>query len=120
MSLSPSGSLTFCLHFLFFSFISDSLVRIRLYIQHCMQLLGSVPQQAFQVTDKAVDIAFPRCLVDDILVIVVTQATAQLLIIHLRLVFSFAPPSSNLIWVRKLELPAVACPADEGLARLVG
>lgn len=28
--------------------------------------------------------------------------------------------TSHLIWVRKLELPAVACPADEGLARLVG
>lgn len=26
----------------------------------------------------------------------------------------------HLIWVRELELPAVACPADEGLARLVG
>lgn len=28
--------------------------------------------------------------------------------------------ASHLIWVRKLELPAIACPADEGLARLVG
>lgn len=28
--------------------------------------------------------------------------------------------TSHLIWVGKLELPAVACPADEGLARLVG
>lgn len=28
--------------------------------------------------------------------------------------------TSHLIWVRELEFPAVACPADEGLARLVG
>lgn len=28
--------------------------------------------------------------------------------------------TSHLIWVRELEFPAVACPADEGLAGLVG
>lgn len=28
--------------------------------------------------------------------------------------------TSHLIGVRELEFPAVACPADEGLARLVG
>lgn len=28
--------------------------------------------------------------------------------------------ASHLIWVRELKLPAVACPADEGLAGLVG
>lgn len=143
---------------------------------------------------------------DDVLVVVVAQAAAQLLVVHLGLVFPLAPPPSHLqthtrgrdalvrrcraaecflkqsknfshrrallqthtqpsrpslrqacalfvlskklrdvlfiwpsaqdlparvavtggvaaphlIWVGELEFPAVACPADEGLARLVG
>lgn len=89
-----------CPHFLHFFFVPLpsllSLVRIRLYVQHGVELLGSVAQQAFQVTDKAVDVALPRRLVDDVLVVVVTKATAQFLIIHLGLVFSLPPPPGNL------------------------
>lgn len=61
-----------------------------------MELLGRVPQQALQVTHKTVHVAFTRCLVDDVFVIIVAKATAQFLIIHLRLVFPFSPSPGHL------------------------
>ena len=56
---------------------------------------------------------------NDVLVVVVTQTSRQLLIVHLGLVFADAPSSCHLIRVRELELPAVTCPRDEVLTRLV-
>ena len=61
-----------------------------------MQLFGGVAQQAFQVTDEAVDVALARGLVDDVLVIVIAQAAAQLLVVHLGLVFPLAPSPRHL------------------------
>lgn len=61
-----------------------------------MELLRRVAQQALQVTDEAVDVALPGRLVDDVLVIVVAQATAQLLVVHLGLVFPLAPSPGHL------------------------
>lgn len=37
-----------------------------------------------------------------------------------RVAVSGGVATPHLIWVGQLEFPAVACPADEGLARLVG
>ena len=48
------------------------------------------------VTDEAVDVALPRRLVDDVLMVVVAQAAAQLLIVHLGLVLTLAPSLSHL------------------------
>lgn len=61
-----------------------------------MELLGCVAQQALQVADEAVDVAFPSRLVDDVLVVVVAQATAQLLVVHLGFVFPLAPSPGHL------------------------
>ena len=61
-----------------------------------MQLLWCVAQQALQVADEAVDVALAGRLVDDVLVVIVTQTTAQLLIVHLGLVFPLAPPPGHL------------------------
>lgn len=61
-----------------------------------MQLLRCVPQQVLQVAHKAINVALPRGLVDDVLVVIVTQTTAQLLIVHLGLVFPLAPPPGHL------------------------
>lgn len=41
-------------------------------VQHGMQLLGLISEKVLQVADKAINIAFPSCLTDDILVIVVS------------------------------------------------
>ena len=60
------------------------------------EVLWLVTQQGLQVTDEPVDVALARCLVDDVFVVVVTEASRQLLIVHLRLVLPRAPTSSNL------------------------
>lgn len=56
---------------------------------------------------------------DDVLVVVVAQAAAELLVVHLGLVLALAPATRDLVRVRELELPAIAGPADDVLARLV-
>lgn len=61
-----------------------------------MQLFGSVSQQAFQVTHKAVDVALAGRLVDDVFVVVVAQTATQLLVVHLGLVFPLAPSACHL------------------------
>ena len=86
---------------------------------HIVQLIGRITKKAFQITDEPVDVSPPICLVDDILVVVVPQAPGQLLVVHLGLVLAQAPPPRHLVRVAQLELPAVAGPRDELLARLV-
>ena len=49
---------------------------------------------------------------NNVLVVVVTQASTQLLVVHLGLVLARTPQSRHLIGVRQLELPTVATPAD--------
>lgn len=61
-----------------------------------MELFGRVAQKILQVADEAVDVSLARGLVDDVLVVVVSQATAQLLVIHLGFVLPAAPASSHL------------------------
>ena len=84
-------------------------------LSHIMQLVRGVSEKAFKITDKSVDVSLPVRLVDDVLVVVVPQAPGQLLVVHLGLVLPHAPPPGHLIWVRKLELPPVPRPGDEGV-----
>ena len=51
--------------------------------------------------------------------IFVPEASRELLVVHLGLVLPHAPAPGHLVGVRHLELPAVASPPDEVLARLV-
>jgi hypothetical protein len=77
------------------------------------------PQQVLEIANKTVDIALAGSLVDDVFVIVVAQATAQLLVVHFWFVLAHAPPAGHLVRVGQLELPAVARPRNEVLARFV-
>lgn len=56
---------------------------------------------------------------DDIFVVVVSQTTTQLLIIHLGFVLANSPSTRHLVRVGEFELPAVASPRYETLARFV-
>lgn len=59
-------------------------------------LLRRLSQHALHVADKAVDVALARRLVDDVLVVVVAQASAQLLVVHLGFVLALAPALGHL------------------------
>lgn len=59
--------------------------------------LCCLSQHALHVTDKAVHVALACRLVDDILVVVVAQAAAQLLVIHLGFVLALTPALGHLL-----------------------
>jgi len=52
-------------------------------------------------------------------VIFLPQASGELLVVHLWLVFSDPPPPGDLVGVRHFELPAVAGPGNKMLATFV-
>lgn len=80
-----------------------SVLGVRLDSQHAVQLLHRVSQQILQVADEAVDVTLARRLVDDVLVVVVAQASAQLLVVHLRLVLPLSPATGHLRITAVLE-----------------
>ena len=63
---------------------------------YAKKLVRSVAEHSLQVAHEAVDVALPRRLVNDVLIVVVAKASRQLFIVHLRLVLANPPPSSNL------------------------
>ena len=89
-------------------------------LQLALELCEGHPQHGFQVTHEAVDIAFPRDLVDDVLVVVVAETATQLLVVHLGLVLARAPSPGHLLGVDELELPLPAGPGDAVLTLAVG
>lgn len=65
-------------------------------VQHGVQLPRLVSQQALQVADEAVNVAFAGCLPNDVLVVVIAKTTTEFLIVHLGFVFPPAPQQSHL------------------------
>ncbi len=101
-----------------------------------VDLLCAHAEEAGEITDESIHIAFPGCLVNDVLVVVVAQATRQLLVVHLklggderedsaglskltdlRLVLSSTPLSRHLVWIDQFELPTIAGPTDARFRR---
>jgi hypothetical protein len=65
------------------------------------------------------DISLSSRFVDNFLVIIVSETTTELLVVHLGLVLADSASSSNFIRVRQLELPTVSRPRNKTLACLV-
>ena len=72
------------------------LLHQRLEVDHGMEFLWGVAKEGLEVADEPVDVALAGRLVDDVLVVVVAQAAAKLLVVHLGFVFPHAPSSSHL------------------------
>lgn len=83
-----------------------------LSLQLVLELTEGHPKHGLQVTHKSVHVAFAWHFMNDVLVIVVPKASAQLLIIHLWLVFAGTPPTGHLFWINKLELPLSTSPSN--------
>ena len=60
------------------------------------EVVRFVSKETLEVTDESVDVSLARCLVDDVLVIIVSETSRQLLVVHLWLVLSQTPASGNL------------------------
>ena len=56
----------------------------------------------------------------DVLVVVVAQRAAQFVVVHVRLVFSLAPPSGHLVGVDEFELARCPLPRDDRRVVAVG
>lgn len=85
-------------------------------LQLVLKLSERHTQHRLQVTHKAIHVSLPGNFVDDVLVIVVAKASAQLLVIHFWLVFPSPPAPGNLLRVNQLELPFTPGPRNTILA----
>lgn len=65
-------------------------------LQYGMKLSRLASQQALQVADEAVHVAFPSRLSNNVLVIVVPETAAQLFIVHLGFVLPLTPQQRHL------------------------
>jgi hypothetical protein len=102
---------------LLYHFTSCIYCNILKYIYHDkVLLLKYSPHQTLQVTHKTVHIAFACCLVDYVLVVIVSQSTTQFLIVHFGFVLADSPTACHLIRICQLELPAITRPGNEALA----
>ena len=77
-----------------------------------LHLLKTHTQHVLEVTDKLVNVSLPGNFANDALVVIVTEAPAQLLVVHARFVLPRAPLSSNLFGVIQFELPLTPSPRD--------
>lgn len=75
--------------------------------------------QYLRERDKLVHKLLPNHLLDDVLVIIVTQGSAQLIVIHVCFVFSESPQFGHLFGFEELEFTIVGGPADQMLMFLV-
>lgn len=69
---------------------------------------------------KLVSISFPMHLGHDILVVVIAQGSAKFVVIHIRFTLTFAPSSSNLIWIDEFEFSVGSFPCDGRRVSAVG
>ena len=63
------------------------------------EVLGFVAEEALKVADESVDVSFAGSFVDDVLVVVISQTSAELLVVHFRFIFPLPPPSGHLVWI---------------------
>lgn len=90
-------------------------------IQCLLELAEGEAQQGLQITDEPIHVSLVGGLLDDVLVVVVTKPTAELLVVHGGLAFSLAPATSDFWRVDNLELPVpLVGPLDARLALSVG
>ena len=99
--------------------LANVFLQVWLEVHHCMNFLWRISKKSLQITDKPIHVSLPGSFEDNVLVIIISEASRQLLVIHLGLVFPDAPPPGHLVRVGHLELPAVPGPGDEVLTRLV-
>lgn len=81
-------------------------------VQHGMKLSRLISQQALQVADKAVHVAFAGSLAYDVLVVVVSQTTTQLLVVHLGFVLPLPPQQRHLEAMPQFNSTAHTGPQD--------
>lgn len=57
---------------------------------------------------------------DEVTVVVVSEGSRQLLVVHRRFVFPLTPQASAQLWIVQLEFPRIAAPFDDRRVLSVG
>ena len=68
------------------------------------ELLGLAAQQCLEIADEPVDVPLARSLGDDVLVVVVSEASRKFFVIHFGFVLALAPASRHLVKNRRKKL----------------
>ena len=71
-------------------------VQLRNHSDPVEELGWSLSQDVLHITHESVHVSLASSLLDDVLVVVVSQISRQLLIVHLGLVLAVAPPPGHL------------------------
>ena len=79
------------------------------------EMVRSLAHDTLHVAHEPVHVPLAPRLLDDVLIIVISQTTRKLLIIHFGLVFPKTPPSRDLIGILQFELPPIARPGNDVL-----
>lgn len=105
------------------------------------RLISSSPDEILKITYESIYISLSGSFVNDIFIVIVAEAAAQLLVVHFRFVFANAPPPRDLqiesifrlvirnesspskvaylIRIGEFEFPSVVGPRDEILAGFI-
>lgn len=89
---------------------------LHLSLELLLQFCEGHPEHRLQIAHEPVHVSLPWHLVNDVLVVVVTETSAQFLVVHLRLVLPRTPAPGHLLWVNQLELPLPSRPGNAILA----
>ena len=68
------------------------------------ELLGLAAQQCLEIADEPVDVPLARSLGDDVLVVVVSEASRKFFVIHFGFVLALAPASRHLVKKKKKKI----------------
>lgn len=85
-----------------------------------VQLLSTIAKKAFEIANKFVHVSFAGRLMYDVLVVIISKATAQLFVVHFWFVLAHTPPAGHLVRVREFEFPVVTRPGNECLTSAIG
>ena len=90
--------------------INTALLNQRSQDLNCVGILTLRPYVFLHITSESEGEFLPGHFVHDSLGVIVTKASTQLVVVHLRLVFLLAPQTSNLIWLEDTKLILVTGP----------
>ena len=81
--------------------------------------LSVTMEDGVEIAHESINVTFSRRLLDDVLIIVISEATGQLFVVHLGLIFSYSPSTGNFVGVGHFKFPIAAGPRDAALSRFV-
>lgn len=58
--------------------------------------INDLPKQCLKITNETINVSLSSRFVDDVFIVIITQTTAELFVVHFWFIFTNSPSSSNL------------------------